>query len=615
MFYDHLSEEDLAKLNSFRNIQAGLSPYGNIQYPLYGHIGELAIPENSLTARGLYTINDIERSFFATNFDASGNIRLMSVIWRSKRKVKKLRYLDDMGIERFEIVHEHYTPDESKGETIDKELWINEWWRGYKIGNDIYPYDKIEPIPFLATSLENVSKQSPPVIIQLYNTNSSKVQGLMDIIKPFDYLYDIFSYRRELLVNKLKGDILVFPTTMIPDNMTMSEFMNYVETTGDMPLDPAAPIIDGPKAGLAAGQVNNTVTPSVIGSTQGGPIAVLTEIMRDIINTMDIVSGITQQRQGAISQNELVGNVERSVQQSSHTTERWFAINDFFKKRVLKRVLDVQVSILRKNPKKLQYILDDLSAQVITDEELQALELSEFDLHISNSSTDAELLAKAEGLFQAALQAGTAKFSDLMDIYQNRSISSAIRQLRQREEEQAQQQAEVQKIQQQIAQQQMQMQAEMEKQRLQIEAAKIELEQKKLELDKYKIDVDAQTRITVATISTYRNTESKDIDQDMIPDPIEIQHLALKERELQAKQMDKQLDILNKRAIEESKNRLKEKEINMRKEIEEKKIKAIEVQNKSQEKMQEKQIKAKERELKMKEKIERIKARAKQNNS
>lgn len=615
MFHDNLSEEDLSKLDAFRNIQTGLSTYGNLQYPLYGHIGELAIPENSLTAKGLHTINDIERSFFATNFDVNGNIRLMSVIWRSKRKVKKLRYLDEMGIERFEIVHEHYTPDESKGETIDKELWINEWWRGYKIGNDIYPYNKIEPIPFLATSLENVSKQGPPVIIQFYNTNSSKSQSLMDIIKPFDYLYDIFSYRRELLVNKLKGDILVFPTTMIPDNMTMSEFMNYVETTGDMPLDPAATIIDGPKAGLAAGQVNNTVTPSVIGSTQGGPIAVLTEMMRDIMNTMDIVSGITQQRQGAISSSELVGNVERSIQQSSYTTERWFAINDFFKKRVLKRVLDVQVALLKKNPRKLQYILDDLSTQVITDDEIQAVELSEFDLHVSNSSSDAELLAKAEGLFQAALQAGTAKFSDLMDMYQNKSMGSAIRQLRQREEEQAQSQAETQQMQQQIAQQQMEMQAQMEQQKMQLEAARMELDQQKIELEKYKIDVDAQTKITVATISAYRGAENMDIDQDLIPDPIEIQQLALKEQELQAKQMDKQLDLLTKKEMEENKNRLKEKELDMKKEIEDKKIRAVEIQNKSQEKMQEKQLKAKEKELQMKERLERIKARAKRNNS
>lgn len=611
MFYDHLSEEDIEKLNSFRNMQTGLSTYGNIQYPVYGHIGELAIPENSLTARGLHTINDIERSFFATNFDVNGNIRLMSVIWRSKRKVKKLKYIDELGIEKYKIVHEHYTPIEEKGETVEKELWINEWWRGYKIGNDIYPYSKIEPIPFLATSLENISKQSPPVVIQFYNTNSSKSQSLMDIIKPFDYLYDIFSYRRELLINKMKGDILVFPTTMIPDNMTMSEFMNYVETTGDMPLDPAATIIDGPKAGLAAGQVNNTVTPNVIGSTQGGSIAVLTEIMRDIINTMDIVSGITQQRQGAISSSELVGNVERSVQQSSHTTERWFAINDFFKKRVLKRVLDVQVAIFRKNPKKLQYILDDLSTQIITDEELEAIEFSEFDLHVTNSSSDAELLAKAESLFQAALQAGTAKFSDLMDIYQNRSMSSAIRQLRLREEEQQQMQVEAQQMQQQIAQQQMEMQAQLEQQKMEIEAAKIQLEQQKLELEKYKIDVEAETRITVATISTYRNRKEVDVDQDMIPDPIELQQLALKEREIHSKQMDKQLELMNKKEIEESKIRLKEKELSVKKEIEDKKIEAIKVQNKSQEKMQEKQIKAKEKELAIKEKIERLKARTK----
>jgi len=36
------------------------------------------------------------------------------------------------------------------------------------------------------------------------------------------------------------------------------------------------------------------------------------------------ISGITDQREGAITSSELVGNVERSVTQSSHITEPLF---------------------------------------------------------------------------------------------------------------------------------------------------------------------------------------------------------------------------------------------------------------------------------------------------
>lgn len=584
MFYDEFTQEQIDKLNTFRGMQTGMQNYENISYPSYGHIGELAVPLNSNTAAHLYTVNDIEKSYFATNFDVNGNIRRLHVIWRSKRKIQKIKIVDEYGLETFKYVHEKYKPSADRGEQFEKNVWVNEWWRGYKVGHDIYV--KIEPVPYLSTSLENISKQSPPVILQLYNTNSSKTQSLMDIIKPYDYLYDIFSYRRELLVNKLKGDILQFNTSMIPDNMTLSEFMNYIETTGDMPLDPTAEIINGPQAGRAAGQVNNTVGGQIISSTQGGPLQSLTMIMNDVKLTLDTVSGITQQRQGAITSNELVGNVERSVTQSSHTTERWFARNDFFKKRVLKQVLDRQVGLFRKHPKKLAYILDDLTTVILTDEEMDAIMLSEFDLHIDNSSRTAELEGKIEMQFERALQAGTAKISDIIEFYNNESISSASRKLKIREEEQEQKAAQAQQQQSEIAQQQLVQQQELAQ-------AELELEYAKLELKKYEIDKRAETELQKAAITSYIGQENLDQDNDGIPDPVELAKISLEQQKHLGDRMDKEADRSNKL------------------ELENKKMEQIKEQNKNQENLKRMDMKMKEKELEAKKTIERIKGRNK----
>lgn len=572
-FYDYLSEEDLDKLNQFRTIQSGLNRTNHLTYPKYGHIGELAIPEDSLTAKTLHTLTDIERNFFATNFDVNGNIRRLYCIWRSKRKVNKISYIDENGVEREKTVHEKYLLDENKGESLIKSFYINEWWEGYKIGNDVYC--KIRPIPFLANTIENISKQKPPVIIQLYSTNSSKAQSLMDIIKPLDYLYDIISYKRELLINKLKGDILSFPVTMIPNNMTMGEFMNYVESTGDLPLDPSAEIIDGPQAGRAASQINNTVTPNIISSTQGGPISILNEVLSNIIQTMDSVSGITQQRQGSVSTHELVGNVERSVTQSSHITEPWFATNDYFKRRTLRRVLDTQIRILKKHPKKIQYILDDTSINVIQEEEIQEASMSEFDIHVTDGSKDALVLQKAESLFQGAIQSGTATFSDLMDIFYNQSVSKAIRDLKAREEERKQKESEIQ----QAANENQKMENETN---ARIEEMKLQLEKEKLEIEREKMYLDNETKIAVAEIGAYKFQENLDQNNNNIPDPSEIADRYLKERQIISKEI-----------------------------IEDKKIQETKIQNRSQEKIARESNKLKEKELEIKEKQLKQQARNK----
>lgn len=52
------------------------------------------------------------------------------------------------------------------------------------------------------------------------------------------------------------------------------------------------------------------------------------------------LSGVTKQRQGSISSNELVGNVERSVVQSAHITEPWFWLHNQVKTHVLSMLLD-----------------------------------------------------------------------------------------------------------------------------------------------------------------------------------------------------------------------------------------------------------------------------------
>ena len=557
MFHDELTYDQIKEIEMYRGMNAGVGPY--FTYPMYGHVGELAIPSDSMTAQtqNLMPLGDLDVPMFSSYFDARGNIRLLHCIWRSKRKVKLIKYMDENGIEMFRYEHQKYQIDESVGEVVEREEWINEWWRGYKIGANMYL--KAQPIPYLSNSLENIARQDPPVIVQYYNTNTSRAQSLMDIMKPYDYLYDIFDYKRQILVNLMLPDIVQFPTSMIPDNMTLHEFLNYVTSTAFMPMDPTADVMT-PKGMQSAGTFN-TITPNRLASNQAGPISVLNQVLGNIMQTMDIVSGVTQQRQGAISSTELVGNVERSVSQSALTTERWFSKNEFFKERCLRRMLDIGINILRKNPKKLSYLLDDFTKEVMTDDELAGIMTADFDIMVSRSSDDAMLMQMVEANFQAAIQNGTASISDLISVYKTESVQDAARIMKNKEQQREQQAQQMQEKQLEVQQQAMQQQQ-------QLEQMKMELEMKKLELDKYKIDTEAQTRIQIATLQTYNRQQELDLNMNQIPDPLELEKIYQKERESDSKRMDKQLEIETKQSIEQQKLALEEKKLQNKKEIE-----------------------------------------------
>ena len=557
LFHDELTPAQIKELEDYRGYNSGPQPY--FTYPMYGHVGELAIPTDSATARvqEVMPLGDLDLPMFSSYFDARGNIRLMHCIWRSKRKVLVIKSLDENGVENLRYEHQKYKPDASIGEEVHKIEWINEWWRGYKIGANIYL--KAQPIPYLSNSLDNISRQPPPVVIQFYNTNSSRAQSLMDIIKPYDYLYNIFDYKRQILVNLMLPDIVQFPTSMIPDNMTLHEFLNYVTSTAFMPMDPTADVMT-PKGMQSAGTFN-TITPNRLSANQSGPIQVLNNVLDNIVQTMDIVSGVTQQRQGAISSTELVGNVERSVSQSALTTERWFAKNEFFKERCLRRILDIGISILKKNPKRLAYLMDDFSKEVITDEEISAILLADFDLQVSRSSEDARLLQMLESNFQQAIAAGTADAADLINLVKTESVQDAARTLKRRREEmlQMQQQSEERVL----AAKKEEVQAE-----TQLQMEKLNIERQKLELEKYKIDSENATRLQIATIQTYSRKENMDLDNDGIPDPIELEKLYQKDREISAKEADKKLELSTKAAIEREKINVEKEKVRTQERIE-----------------------------------------------
>lgn len=557
MFHDELTEEQVEYLRSLRG-ESGNSPY--FTYPKVGSIGELAIPTDSMTAQvnAMLPIGEgLQTSMFTGYFNSRGNYRVLTTYWKAKRKIKIVGYLDEYGVEQEKVCHEKYTLDESVGEFLVKTEWINEWWKGYKIAGDVYV--GCAPVGFLGVSMDNISKQTAPITIQYYGTGSMKAQSLIDILKPYDYLYDIFDYRRQILVNLMLPDLITFNTTMIPDGMSLHEYLNMAMSTAFMPQDPTAEIIT-PKGQQAAG-VFNTVTSQRLSATQQGPIGMLTQVMNDVKQTMDIVSGITQQRQGEISSNESVGGVERSVTQSSHSTEKWFNTNEQFKQRALKKILDIQLNILRKHPKKLNYLLDDFTKAVITDEELGAIQLADFDVLVSRSTDDSRLLQVFETMFQAAMQNGKANLSDLMDVYKNESIGDGLRILKNREIERQKQEQAMQQQQTQLTQQQQQMTYE-------IEMKKLDLEQQKIDQGYYKIDVDSRTKLAIEQMQALAFDEG-----DNTADIIDTGEAALKQQELLIKQNSEASK--HTREIQKMNNdrALKEKELSVKEKSEELKAK------------------------------------------
>lgn len=573
LYYDELKATDISKLENKDEQEGDNELLGyKTKLPTFS---SAELSEFDTAVEGHDTIGGA--------YDTSGNVRVVHVRWKSFRKIGILTYLDEAGEEQKIDVPEEYEVDETTGETV-KWIWISEYWEGTKIANDIYV--RVRPRPIQFRKLENKSYCASGYVGTIYNSNSSKALSLFSLMKKYQYLYNAYMYRTELAFIKAKGKIGVLDLAMVPDGWDMDMWMYYAEVMGWAVKDSFKEAKKGAATGKLAGNMSGQS--DAINLELGNYIQQHIEMLRYLEEQIDAISGINRQREGDVNSSDGLGTTEIARQMSSTITEPLFYTHEQTKLRLLKTVLETAKYCVRKGSKKLQNIMDDMSTAIYTiDGEL--LNEAEYGLHLSNSSSDAELMRALKDLAHAGIQNDKINFGQLMDIYTTSSINAIRRKIERTEQEKIQRD-------QQAQQQQLESQQK-------IEAERIAFEREKLDREDYNREQDRIVEIQVAQIKALGFAEDQDADGDGIPDPIEVGELALKSREVDLKADDR---------------RIKEKEIENKKEVEKLKIKQVEVQNKNQEKMQnkeleyrDKELKMKEKELKMKEKIERLKLRNK----
>lgn len=281
--------------------------------------------------------------------------------------------------------------------------------------------------------------------------------------------------------------------------------------------------------------------------TMSNVIAEYIQLMDKIEELAGTISGITAQREGAVSSSEMVGNVERSVVQSSHITEPLFWVHNQCKRRVLNMLLNTAKGAWEETGKqKLQYIFDNGERAFL--DITPKFYYEDMDVFVSDTSKDLENIQKLQQLIQPAMQNG-ASLLEAAEVLTNDNfniIKQKLKDMQTRQERMQQQQQEAEAQQQQQLQQ---MQNEAKQQELMLQEAQMDLQ-------RYQIDQDNQTKIAVAQINAYRGTEELDQDQNGIPDPIEIGKQAIEQQKINQEAYNKRYEAKQKREIEDQKIQL-----------------------------------------------------------
>jgi len=382
----------------------------------------------------LITVDGKTARGFGSFYNEDGDVRVSRVVWKSRKKVGKLQYIDKQGDERETFVDENFPVREDLGWKVEW-VWINEWWQGYKIGPDIYK--RMEPLPRIGSTMSNPSKCLPPYVGTIYSINTSEGISLMDRVKPYKYLYNVYMRRTELASARNKGVIAELDLAEIPDGWDEEMVMMYAEMNGYMIKDSFKEGKKGQAQGRLVGTVKQRKSEAINLSSEGVIKANL-ELALYVKNELSEIAGISPQREGQVSSRETLGGVEHAITKSSHITEEWFMLHDNTKIRVLTLILETAKHCWgdRKNGgvKKLQYVDDGLISNILNIDRKMLAE-SEYGLYVSDSSNDAALIQAIKQFAHAALQNDKAKLSDVLNIYRDTSVSAMAKKLEQSEKD------------------------------------------------------------------------------------------------------------------------------------------------------------------------------------
>lgn len=477
---------------------------------------------------GDFANGGIDHNVFS--FNSQHSYTVVTSYWQSKKRIFKRTYLDEEGFQQEMFVSEDYKMDKTLGDITLEELWINEWWRGIKIGADIYV--NVEPLEFT---------QSAPIVGIINTTRNTQGKSLLDLLKPYQVLYNICMNQLWELLEKEIGVVFLGDLKVVPkkDSQDPIETMLWnAKNRGTLLIDTSIENTGG------AVQFNQF---SRIDLTRSQEIQARIQLAQQLrLEAYELV-GLTRQRLGNSQASDTATAANNALIQSFAQTETWFAWHDNILQKVYQTILDMAQYIeLQKPTSTLNYLNSELETVFLQVSKNELLH--ELFVFVSSYAEDKVTLEQLKQLAQPAMQNG-AELSEMVDLFtanSERSLRKTLGDVQKRKEAIRQQD-------QALKQQQLEQQQAQFEQKMQMEAAQKAEEARREDMNK---QLDRENRLQVVQLQGIANEGSYNpevdttgllIEQTKIAQDISKQtfekvtknkELSLKEKELALKEKD-----------------------------------------------------------------------------
>ena len=448
--------------------------------------------------------------------------------WISKRKIGKLIYLDEMGNEQSVLVDENYKSGTVPTQQSLEWGWINQWYQGIKIGPDIY---HIKPFKLLNYC---------PIIGITHEVKNTEAKSLVDLMKPFQVLYNVCMNQLYKLLEKEVGKVYLTSIRHIPipkdgdaqDALDVWEM--EARNRGVMFIDDSPENLKSPSSFNQFRDIDLTRTQEIQSRYQ---------LAMQLKNECWELVGMSKQRMGSVSASESATGTNAAITQSYSQTEPLFVAHEYVLMQLYQAIIDASLYVEGKKPQSTLSYITSKGESAFVQVNGSDIKFRDLKVFATNRPEDKKMFEEIRGLSQAVLQNG-GSLHDVIELYSTNSIrqmKKVFKTLKDRQEQIQDQQ--MQQQQQQMEQQQQQAQAQLQQAQL--------AQEQQLAHDDYQKELDRISKKEIAIIQAtgFGKVESEDINANAVPDVLEVSKLANEQARASKDYQAKMADIQSKNTL------------------------------------------------------------------
>ena len=448
--------------------------------------------------------------------------------WISKKKIGKVIYLDEMGNEQSQLVDENYKSGMLPTQQSLEWGWINQWYQGIKIGPDIYHIKPYNLLPYC------------PIIGQVFEVKNTEAKSLVDMMKPFQVLYNVCMNQLYKLLEKEVGKVQLMSIRHIPIPKD-GDAQDALDIWEMEARNRGVVFVDDSPENLKSPSSFNQYTSLDLTRTQ--EIQARYTLAQQLKNECWELIGMSRQRLGAIQASESATATNAAITQSYAQTEPLFVAHEYVMGQLYQSIIDAALYVESSKPQStISYVTSEGESAFVSVNGSD-LRFRDLKIFLTNRPEDKQMFNEIRGLSQAVLQNG-GSLHDIIELYSTnsmRQMKKVFKTLKSRQEE-----LEVTKLQ----QQQQQLDQQQQQAEAQLQFAQQQLAEK-IANDNYQAELDRINKKEVALIAAEAKNMGplSDVDTSGVPDVLEINKLATEESKAMKDYQSKMADIQSKNKV------------------------------------------------------------------